>query len=770
MNIFRKQKKFTYIQEFCPLLALWPDDKTTVSKGGQFSRVVELTGKSYTGLSPEVTESLYRGRKGFFEGLPSGITVMHQSHRQRLAKKGQHQRYNIRYSGLIASKWAENFNETYRTRHFLIFVTDHDISDQLQLLVKKRDKEETRTDELLRELNDCVKDAMVRLHEYGPQELEGDELVSYWGWLLNGRYVKQIKPENGLLDDILSGVAVRWPAMKKHQVYDGNDTRYSAWFHIKAPATTTSHALLESLFKCSYEFAVFQTMSTFEKSSALAFIEDKRKSVMTFARSPEIILTELNELSQRVQADNVAMIRHRWALEVFGNTVEELERAANEVRNVVESHGYRLARETVNQEALYWSRFPEFQGYNCRQRFMTSENAPHFATMSTAGEGFDRCSWGPWPVTQFKTETGSEFSFIFHQGPEKTVLGNTLVIGGTGSGKTTLISFMLSQCFRFKGFKALAFDRLRGMEIFTKFHDGDYENFDAGIEINPLQLDDTTENRAFLHQWFQVLTGKTEDKAGDVIGQAIIQAFELERRERSLVNIADAFGLANEGSVRKSLAKWLPGGAFEGFFNGNRDALDFENPLVVFNMTSLLETPDVLGPMAYYLFHKLFLKARDDGGYAVFVDELGKYLRSELFAPKIDMMLEEIRKTDGIFIGAIQEAGTVLDHKIAPKIKNNIATFILFPEPRADRRHYVEQLGLNENEFDWITSPHPRQVLVKRKEGESVILNVDLSPLGNYLKIFDSSANSVTRMNTLRSETSAWQKAYLNGLDLSCNG
>lgn len=571
-------------------------------------------------------------------------------------------------------------------------------------------------------------------------------------------------PENRLLDDILAGAAVKWPAMKKYQVYDGVKTRYSSWFHIKAPATTTSHKFLESLFKSNHEFAVYQTMSTFEKSSALAFIEDKKKSVSTFAKSPEIILSELMELSQRVQADNLSMIRHRWAVEVFGESLEELEKAANELRNVIESHGYRLARETVNQEALFWSRFPEFQSYNCRQRFMTSENAAHFATFSTAGEGFDRCSWGSWPVTRFKTETGSEFSFIFHQGPEKTVLGNTLVIGGTGSGKTTLTSFLLSQCFKFKNFKVLAFDRLRGMKIFTLFHDGKYEDFSGSIEINPLQLDDTAENRAFLHQWFQVLTGKTDDNSGDVIGRAIMQAFELDKRERTVENIADAFGLANEGSVRKALSKWLPGGAFEGFFNGRRDALDFDNPLLVFNMTSLLDTPDVLGPMAYYLFHKLFLKARDDGGYAVFVDELGKYLKSDLFAPKIEMMLEEIRKTDGVFIGAIQEAGTVLDHKIAPKIKNNIATFLLFPEPRADRRHYVDQLGLNETEFDWIKTPHPRQVLVKRKEGESVVLSVDLEPLGKYLRIFDSSSDSVARMNALRSETNAWKTDFINSV------
>ena len=762
MSIF-PNIKLSKADKFCPILALWPSDNITVTKGGKFARVIELTGKDYSGLAPEIIESLFETRKNFFEGLDSDITVLQHSHRMRVERKVETENFINPMAGKIANIWNGQFEKSFRTRHFLIFVTDPDIKDQIQLLVRSKDEGETREDELLRKLDDCIRDIFVRLEGYGPRELSGDDLSSYWASLLNGKQVYQKKPDNGVLEELLSGTTLRWPRRSRFQIYESDKKRFSAWLYIKAPANATNQGLLESLFELKEEISIYQTIATISKPEAMSLLEDKEKNAAVFSRANDIIMTELAEIQARIQADDISMISHRWAIEIFGNSRDELENAVTVIKNSIESFGYRTVRERVNQEALFWSRFPEMQGLNCRRRFLTSENASHFATFATVGEGYERCSWGPAPVSVFKTKSDSEYSFIFHVSPEKTTLGNTLVIGGTGSGKTTLISFLLSQCFKYPNFRILAFDRVSGMKIFTRMHDGNYQDFENIPTINPLQLNDTSENRAFLSQWFQVLTEKTDDKSIEIIGKAILQAFELEKNQRTLENIADAFGLKQDGSIRKALDRWLPGGAMGDFFNGKQDSLDFTNPLVAFDMTTLLNSPDVLGPMTYYLFHKLFLTAREKGGYAVFVDELGKYLDSELFAPKIQMMLEEIRKTDGIFIGAIQEAGAVLDHKIAPKIKNNIGTYILFPEPRAERKHYVNELRLNETEFNWIRRPNPREIMVKRKDGESVVLNINLKPLENYLRVFNSSSDNVQTMETLRRKTDDWKTLFING-------
>src|SRR5690606_13416916 len=151
------------------------------------------------------------------------------------------------------------------------------------------------------------------------------------------------------------------------------------------------------------------------------------------------------------------------------------------------------------------------------------------------------------------------------------------------------------------------------------------------------------------------------------------------------------------------------------------------------DMTSMLDLRDVLAPFALYLFHKMTVQARQDGGCAVFVDELPSYLPNECIASKIHMMLQEIPKHDSGCIGSAWSMDAVLKSASVDKFLANIETYILYPEPRARREHYSSEgdgLRLNDQEFNWLTTNHrPREVLIKRKNGESTVLNVDLASL-----------------------------------------
>ncbi len=760
-GVFPRLRPFTPVEEKCPLHMVMPDRATTMTRGGVMTRIVEVTGRDYSGLEPSHQAGLFLGRKAFFEGLPSTIMVFQQSHRFKMRRDAGKEQFALPMAQEIADRWAANFTESFRTRHYLIFTTSVDtLTDQLAVMAQKT--EGSANDELYRILVEATNTALLRLKDYRARLLEGDEVSSYWAQLLNGRPTPQKLPADGLLDGLLSGTDLEFPAAKPYQVYSGAKQRYSGWLYVKMPATATDAGLLDGVFKLRHELSMFQTFAAVDKQSALSDVEDRRKNTLSFTKASEIIMLELGELAQRIQADEIVMMRHRWAVEVFGDSPEELEKAIADVRNAIETWGYRVARERANREAQFWSRFPEMHTFNSRKRSLTSENAAHLASFATVGEGLDTCSWGNAPVTTFKTLSGSEFGFTFHSEPGEKKPGHTLVLGGTNSGKTTFISFLLSQCFKYPDFRLLAFDRLHGLEVATLLHDGEYIDVVDGVGINPLQLPDTPETRAFLDSWFQVLTGRTDDDALDNFGHAIEQAFELDKDKRSLPNVADAFGLNRSGSVRRTLNRWLEG-PLSHFFTADRDSLDFRKPWVTIDMTTLLDLPDVLAPLTHYLFHKLLVTAREKGGYAAFVDELPKYLASPVFAPKIELLLQEVRKTDGVFIGAAQSADSILNSPAVEKFLNNIETYVFFPEPRANPAHYRERLMLNEQEFHWLTqSAKPREVLVKRKSGESTVINVDLLPLGKYLKAFDSSIDAVSHAKQLRQEYGdAWKSVFL---------
>lgn len=766
--LFSPKIKFSYIEEKFPLASI-DDEGFTITKDGKLAVVIELGGKDYSGMAGETLGALFNGRKRFFEEFPSELTLMYHSHRVKHENEQEIGKFSVSISQRIAAKWAKNFTETYRSRHFLIIVSEtQNLKDQILMFSEKKNAEGEDT-KMLQLIREATADVLGKLATYNPEVLKGDDLASYWAWLINGHPVRQRCPASGSLEDILAETVLFWPEGKNYQVYQGSRERYSAWLQIKAPPTETNSQLMEDLFASRRIFSLFQTFSRPPRELAKSKVHDVQRNASAHVQDGEILESACVELSQQLTLGSISLIEHRWSMEVIADNLKELEAAVSEIRGIVGNHGIRTARETANQEAAYWSRFPSFTRHQVRVRAMTSPNAAHFASFPTVGEGFDHCAWGDSPVTLFKTwPGGSDYSFIFHLHPGKTALGNTCVVGASEVGKTTLIDFLLSMCNRFEGFRTICFDRLNGLEVSTACHDGVYIGTRDlhKLQMNPFQLPDSTENRAFWSTFIQLLTNKTEDEDKEAIGRAIQQLAALPKDKRNLSEMHIAFGTAEKDSISRALRQWLPTGSYGAFFNGEVDALNLENNRVVFDMTTLLDVPEVLIPMIYYIFHVIRQTVRGGVPHAIFMDELPKYLKSDAFVANIESMLQEIRKTNGIFICACQDLKSLLSHRAAPIFMANIATWILYPEPTARREDYCNGLKLTERELEWLkkTDPMSRLVLVKKKNGPSVVLNANLMKLDQKLNVFNSSASAVARLHKIRTlYGTAWKSHFIFG-------
>jgi len=92
---------------------------------------------------------------------------------------------------------------------------------------------------------------------------------------------------------------------------------------------------------------------------------------------------------------------------------------------------------------------------------------------------------------------------------------------------------------------------------------------------------------------------------------------------------------------------------------------------------------------------------------------------------------------------------------------DNIANYLIFPNPNAAREDFVDQLGLEDSEFEWVVKGPPRQVMFKEVGGQSAILNVDLSVLGRYLGAFESGKDSIKRLKRYAGTSDDWVRRYL---------
>ncbi|PML45620.1 hypothetical protein BCT75_04350 [Vibrio lentus] len=769
-NLYQKLREVPKLTEMFPLMYV-KGDHTVIAKDGSHIAILELDGLDYTGMNHDQYDLLYNVRKRLFEKESAFYRLDIVSKKNRISAKDKIKiQTDNQLLGMINKAWQNNFDVAYRTKHYVVIsVNSGGLMSKVGALVSDDyniDKQ-TLLDELIQEIK-------VELEEYNPNLLQNGELSSYFATQLNGRETVLNAKH---WDQPISNQPVQFDSKLNYCTYGRHgDTIYSSWLSISRYSEEIKNDTLERVFKLPYRFNVFQSFKTIPKAQALALMDEEYKRLMNFGGDNDYFTNELIEFSEKVSADKTTLVSHSFCLEILADSEAELNTVTRIIKGALEQDGQMmLYRENRNLEALFWSRFPTMQGFNLRNRNLSSENAAHLASFNRVGEGFDTCGFGDRPVTIFKTEEGGQFSFTFHQtGEQKNdVLGHTLVLGDTNAGKTTLISFLIANCLSFTNFKAICFDRLHGLKVFTELFDGDYLNFPDDVQMNPFQMADTPENRMFLTTWLKRL-GKIpeeDNRFNDRLNQLVNTNFEMDKADRCFEQLAIALGLEG-GELYNCFEQWLPNKSRGGFFNGARDSFNFDKDIITFDATYLLDQPEILPNVTEYMFHQIMAQVSASVvPHILFFDESPRYFQDEIFAKVMIEKLNEERKKAGVVILAAQNPQQYmkLPKGVGSEIISALAHIICYPNSNATKEQYCDFLGFNETEFEWIknTSIKSRKVMIKNKStGSSVVVDVDLSSLNgskyNLLECFNSSQKAISTLKQYQKESPEhWRTKYL---------
>jgi type IV secretion system protein VirB4 len=158
-------------------------------------------------------------------------------------------------------------------------------------------------------------------------------------------------------------------------------------------------------------------------------------------------------------------------------------------------------KEDLAVTAAFYAQFPGNWKYRTRLANVSSLNFLGLSPLHNFATGKkDNNPWGDC-VTTLQTTNGQPYYFNFHAThPAENSLGekaiaNTMVIGKSGTGKTALINFLLSQVQKLKPAPTIFFfDKDRGAEIFVRACGGNYLALENGkpTGFNPFQCEYAT--------------------------------------------------------------------------------------------------------------------------------------------------------------------------------------------------------------------------------------------------------------------------------------
>lgn len=620
--------------------------------------------------------------------------------------------------------------------------------------------------EARQELRQHVANIVKGMEAYGARVLKAElrqhsvfsQLLEFLGMLLNGGQPMNMLLPRMPLDEYLPTRRITF-GRRLLEMRGGSDveTRFGAMLSIREYPPYTASGMIDGLLKIPGEFIVSQSFSLADRAPVLSEMDRIQRQISVSDERGTSLESAISIARDELVNGRSVMGYHHLSVMALGNSINETEASAQAITKELQHAGMVVVREDLNAEPAFFAQLPGNFAYIARRALISSRNFCGLASFHNFALGKPSGNhWGP-AISLLQSTSMTPYFFNFHKGE----VGNFIVTGPTGSGKTVALLFLLSQAMRTRPQPRCAFfDKDRGGEIFIRACGGQYEILQPGAPtgFNPLQLEDTPENRAFVHELLRYIVRpkdeveKLSSEQEKILARAVEQIFNVPIRERLFSDVvhllrggevAGRDDLASRFEAWRDTRRWL--------FDNPIDLWDPERGVFGFDLTAVLDDPEIRTAALGYIFFRIGQMLDGIRPMMLFVDEGWKLLGDDKAGAFINDQLKTIRKKNGIVGIGTQSARDITTSRIAHTLLEQSPTNIFFPNPKADHDSYVRGFGLSEVQFEWVktTSSTSRQFLVKH-DHDSVIARLDLSAMPEFVKVLSGRAETVAECERLR--------------------
>jgi type IV secretion system protein VirB4 len=740
------------VSDFLPFDVLMNDGMTIRCANGSYVRVFRVTGLDLSAASPEKVYSMMEARKSTIDNLAELQVVCRVLTLRELADQEEDKgNFNNPLLENISQIWHDSMNRVFNNYHYII----------LSVMDRKN---------ALKDLNYACQALLATLSEYGVKQMYEDEksaAVDSPLYVFSRVCSPVSKPEPKVrhakgseLREMLTSDHIHFTGEKGViRFFSGDREKYEIVMGIRTTGDYMDENMVVSLLSIDCELVLLHNIRPIFRPQARAILLQQQRMAALTSFSSEVLSQYSDVLAtiENSDADYQALVEYAMTIIIRGESQEEIEFGEGEVQRICRSYSVTPVREGWVAQASFFSQFPTYDTYPRTYRYLSRVVA--LATMfDKPSEGFGKSDWGPGAITVFRTMSGSAYRFQFHVSSEESAVAHCCIIGPTGQGKTTLLTFLAGQAMRHGDLKVFFFDRHRGAEIFTRSIGGAYVGFDGdekNVSLNPFDAADTPNNRAFLRRWLKSITLADDALSDREVSRAVTTSFEyLRPNERILRNLYKSC-FSPTGTMRREIYRWVNPDQYGKIFNGDTDSLDLKSKrFMAFDFTHIFEDETLAPAVISYIMHRIQSETGETGVPSlIMIDETAPMLKHPMFRDSFIVGLQEGRKKRQAYLCAFQQPNIIDTLGVGEVIRGQCQTVIFFRNPQAMLGDYANW-KLTQTELDFVFGKtyrdFPYAILLSRPAtGESVILDVNLGALGPYLKLYNSGRNNVLLVESL---------------------
>ncbi len=749
------QPRESRVSDFLPFNKLLSDGMTIRCYNGSLARVFKVTGIDLAFVTEEKVMSMLEARKSWIDGMSDlQVTCRVITLRERIPLEEDKGDFDNPLLEEISHVWSSNLNRVYSNSHYIVL----SVSDR---------------DDNLKDLNYASQALIATLNEYGITALyesEGspaeDSPLSVYAKICSpiSKPMPKINGAEGPhMNELLTADHIHFTGEDGIiRFFSGEKELFEIVMGIRSSGDYMDEGMIASLLSIDCELTLLHNIRPILNPHARALLmQQQRMATMTSFSSD--VINQYGEVLAAIEdsdTNHQSLTEYAMAIILRGETKDEIDFGESEVQRICRLYGVTPVREGWISQATFFNQFPTYETLPRTYRYLSRVVATAIS-FDKPSEGFSKSDWGPGAITVFRTTSGSAYRFQFHVSSDDSAVAHCCIIGPTGQGKTTLLTFLAGQAMRHHDLRVFFFDRHRGAEIFTRAIGGAYVGFEGdekNVSLNPFDCANTPNNRAFLRRWMRAITLVDDAVSEKEIARAVTTAFDYLRPEERIMTNLYKSCFSPTGNMRRELYKWINPDQYGNIFNATNDNLDLKSKrFMAFDFTHIFEDETLAPAVISYIMHRIQSETGETGVPSlIMIDETAPMLKHPMFRDYFAIGLQEGRKKRQAYLCAFQQPNIIDKLGVGEVIRGQCQTVIFFRNPQAMPEDYVNW-NLTTAETDFIFGKSyrdfPYAILLSRPAtGESVILDVDLSGLGPYLRLYNSGRKNVLLVEELIKE------------------
>jgi type IV secretion system protein VirB4 len=528
---------------------------------------------------------------------------------------------------------------------------------------------------------------------------------------------------------------------RRHIEIDGAGApAYAAMFAFKEYPATTWPGMFHGLATAPYRSTLMQSYRFLSNAAGMGAVGRKQHKMLAAGDKALSQSEALTLAADELMSRKWVLGDHSLVLIAFADSRGALAEVGNAAWRDLASCGLVATRMTHALPAAYLSMLPGGGFWRPRPGFVKSSNFAAFAPLYNWPAGDERGHWPGPPVAVFRTLAGTPYRFHWQVGD----VGNTLVTGATGSGKTTLVAFLIAMTAGRA--RIVALDHKRGWDLLIHRLAGDYAVLGAGEpHLAPLKaLDASLRSLEFLSDLIRgCIGGRMTEEECRRLALGLATVMQLPPEDRGLGELRAFFDNEPE-RAGKRLDKWCWGGELGWVIDAPVDTIRFGD-LAGFDTTALLENERARGPALAYLYHRISLLL-DGTPLLIPCDEGWRALIDPAFRAIIEQQLRTIRSRNGAVIFITQSPRDIIDSGIANILVEQCPSQFHLANLRGTREDYEDGLKLTSGQFAALRGLPGGEGLFLLVQGDkSVVAQLPLRGLDGFIGVLSAREEDLRR-------------------------